>query len=494
MGIIKRRLWRGLSAALLAAALLLLLAVPALAGDDDRLLTLVNKEHTLSSDYEPDTLVRLSGFMSGNSGVSMCATAAEALEELVNAARADGIKDIYAISGYRSYGVQSGLYTRKVTYYRNLGYGVEDARSYAATVVAPPGASEHQTGLALDFGTAENGYALTDSFADTALGRWLDTYSWRYGFILRYPENKTDITGYIYEPWHFRYVGQPHAEYMYKNDLTLEEYYQLLCDSGSLDFTTWDGTVYEISYSSYYPQQLEPNSKVSVAAAVSGGYITTTRVGKVNFADLLGHWSEREVCALIRLGVINGYSDDTFRPNKMITRGEVITLVAEVEKLLFDAGGEYSGLSAEDFAGLFADVYADSWFLPQLWINYENNLIDHLLTEDSQGRYVLSPSRPALRAEVAQSLALLCAELDQDENIDLQMTDLDDADEALREAVQTLVACGVVQGRPGGKFDPYATITRAEVSTMLYRLICGYEKAGYAIAVPAAEADSPAAE
>lgn len=470
-------------ALLLALCALLLAAFPALATDDERLVTLVNKEYVLGMDYAPNTLVSLSSFMSTNSGVKMCSTAAQALEKLVNAARAEGITDVYAISGYRSYGVQSSLYSKKITYYRNLGYNTSDAQFYAATVVAPPGASEHQTGLAIDFGTSENGYGLTESFATTAFGQWLYANSWKYGFILRYPKDGMDITGYIYEPWHFRYVGAPHAEYMTKQGLTLEEYYALLIDAGTLEITTWDGTVYQVTYNDYYPQFVEKGSSVSVAAAGSGGgYISTTRVGKVNFADLLNHWSEKEVCVLIRLSVISGYSDDTFRPNNQITRAELLTLVAKVQNLLLDAGENYASLDAEEFAAMFADVYADSWYLDALQKTYHYGLVQPLLSSDETGRYFLHPSRYALRREVAQCLAPLFENYTgESEGAAVYLSDLEGEDEALRDAVDLLVAHGVIQGRPDGKFYPDATITRAEVSAMLYRILQSYAKAGQGI-------------
>ena len=115
---------------------------------------------------------------------------------------------------------------------------------YKRQVVAAPGASAHQSGLAIDFTTSANGSSLTDSFGTTPVGQWLAANSWKYGLILRYPADKTEITGYIYEPWHFRYVGEPHAEYMYKNDLCLEEYYALLQEEGIITYTTEAGVSY----------------------------------------------------------------------------------------------------------------------------------------------------------------------------------------------------------------------------------------------------------
>jgi hypothetical protein len=89
-----------------------------------------------------------------------------------------------------------------------------------------PGSSEHQTGLSIDVSSDSVGCALEESFGATADGKWLAKNCHKYGFIIRYPKNKTKITGYSYEPWHIRYVGRKLATYLYKNDLTLEEYYE----------------------------------------------------------------------------------------------------------------------------------------------------------------------------------------------------------------------------------------------------------------------------
>ena len=105
-------------------------------------------------------------------------------------------------------------------------YG-EDVEEMAQKLVAPPGSSEHQTGLAVDITLKDflnYEYVLNYEFADTVQGKWLSKNSWKYGFIIRYNENKEEKTKFSYEPWHFRYVGVEHAKVMYELDLCLEEY------------------------------------------------------------------------------------------------------------------------------------------------------------------------------------------------------------------------------------------------------------------------------
>lgn len=121
-------------------------------------------------------------------------------------------------SGYRSYEYQLGVIERNIE-----AYGEEET----ARSVAPAGHSEHQTGLTIDIINDQPEHNIVESFKDTPEGIWLADNSYRFGFILRYPEGKEDITGYMYEPWHFRYVGEEMAGRIYNSGQTLEEYFNL---------------------------------------------------------------------------------------------------------------------------------------------------------------------------------------------------------------------------------------------------------------------------
>ena len=179
---------------ILVALIMALAAVtPAMADspDDNCRHMLVNKQHLLAADYVPSSLTPLSNYMSAGGNVTMTAEAAAAIGEMVDAMAAEGLTDIYGQSGYRSYQTQQELNSNKIWYYRNQGYSYEDAVELACTVVAAPGTSEHQSGLAIDFTTSANGGSLTESFGTTAVGQWLAANSWKYGFILRYPADKS---------------------------------------------------------------------------------------------------------------------------------------------------------------------------------------------------------------------------------------------------------------------------------------------------------------
>lgn len=177
---------------------------------------LVNKTSALPSDYEPSDLTRPDvKYAPGvaESRKQMRPAAARALEELFKAAADDGI-ELLAISGYRSYWTQNDLYKRRLK---------ETSLEYVSVYVAKPGQSEHQTGLAMDLGCT--GYTdLTERFAETPAYAWLSEHAHEYGFIIRYPKDGTAETGYAYEPWHIRYLGDL-AEDVYESGLTLEAWY-----------------------------------------------------------------------------------------------------------------------------------------------------------------------------------------------------------------------------------------------------------------------------
>lgn len=185
-------------------------------------LALVNKDYALPADYEPEDLVIPNvTFSFGNQDIEKAylrKEAAEKLEVMFTAAKLDGI-DLFAVSGYRSYKRQEDIFNYEV--------GMS-GREQAELVVAFPGNSEHQSGLAMDISGPSVNYALTQELGEHPEGQWLANNGHKYGFILRYPQGKEDITGYSYEPWHLRYVGEEAAAVMYEKDLTLEEYFNIV--------------------------------------------------------------------------------------------------------------------------------------------------------------------------------------------------------------------------------------------------------------------------
>lgn len=181
-------------------------------------LTLVNFESPLDENFVPEELADADNSYVADARIT------DSLKKMIADARSTENVRIIALSGYRDYAYQQELFDNKVQrLQQEKGYSVSKAREEAATVVAVPGTSEHQLGLALDLVDARH-VKLDESQENTAAYKWLYEHCAEYGFIVRYPNGKTDITGIIYEPWHFRYVGVEAATYIMENNITLEEY------------------------------------------------------------------------------------------------------------------------------------------------------------------------------------------------------------------------------------------------------------------------------
>lgn len=172
-------------------------------------LFLVNRGHVISEDYVPQVrTVEVIGMKQ-----SMRADAAAALEEMFKAAKAEKAA-LSSVSGYRSYAKQKTIYARKQQ-------TVDEAT--ADSLVALPGTSEHQLGMAMDVAKA-NGSQLNSGFGKTKPGKWVAENAYRFGFIVRYQEGKESITGYAFEPWHIRYVGREHAKAIFESGEPMEVY------------------------------------------------------------------------------------------------------------------------------------------------------------------------------------------------------------------------------------------------------------------------------
>lgn len=177
----------------------------------------VNKQRYLPDGYEPSDLVVPDVPFSFGGVIEkshMRKEAADALEKLFEGAKEQGI-ELYAVSGYRSYKRQKSIFANNVA---------KHGEAEAAKVSAPPGTSEHQTGLAMDVSALSANNELEQSFGDTKEGQWLADHAQEYGFIVHYLKGKEEQTGYSYEPWHIRYVGKELAQAVHDSGLSLDEY------------------------------------------------------------------------------------------------------------------------------------------------------------------------------------------------------------------------------------------------------------------------------
>ena len=176
-------------------------------------LMVVNSNYRVPDDYELE-------FVTLSCGEKVEKRIYPDLQDMFDAALDDGV-DLVVRSGYRSEEEQKALMINKISEFRRAGLSRSEAREKALRWVAMPGTSEHQLGFAVDI-NAENGTADEEAYS------WLSEYAHEYGFILRYPNSKSHITGISYEPWHFRYVGKDHAKRIYEQGLCLEEYVEML--------------------------------------------------------------------------------------------------------------------------------------------------------------------------------------------------------------------------------------------------------------------------
>lgn len=199
-------------------------AVQVLAGSQP---LLVNRQHPVASDFVPADLVNLSEYCDSSlvkikyDGTQGVREAADALIRMLEAAKADGITSWQVSAAYRSYADQQRIFNNKVKSFQNNNpdWSLSRCRSAASVTVADPGASEHHTGLAFDM-TVPN----TSMFLGTKQCTWLHQHCWEYGFILRYTDEKQQITGFAGEAWHIRYVGTEHSLAMQQSGQCLEEY------------------------------------------------------------------------------------------------------------------------------------------------------------------------------------------------------------------------------------------------------------------------------
>ncbi len=182
--------------------------------DGDWNLILVNSKNLLPADFTVET--------ENIGNRAMDKRIIDIVKQMIADAKADGV-DLLICSSYRSVQRQETLFAEQVQGFLDQGYNAEAARTEASKWVAVPRTSEHHTGLALDIVTPT--YQVLDfGFEETKAFEWLYSHCTDYGFILRYPKDKTDITGIVYEPWHYRYVGVEAAKYIHANGLCLEEY------------------------------------------------------------------------------------------------------------------------------------------------------------------------------------------------------------------------------------------------------------------------------
>ncbi|MCL1891185.1 MAG: M15 family metallopeptidase [Coriobacteriia bacterium] len=225
---------------------------------DTQFLALVNRDHAINTLADPDLVNAIDTVPILNSSVFLHPKTFAATESLLQAAQVANITNLCVSSGWRSYEAQERLY----------------AEATDKSLVQKPNHSEHQTGLAADIVVA---HLTQKEMARSHEAKWLAENSWKYGLVVRYAKDKKDITHIASEPWHFRYVGKLHAWYCWSNNLCLEEYLELLQETGGYH-ATFEGTSYTVVYEEPENGKLRvpPGTNYIVSSDNMGGYIVSS--------------------------------------------------------------------------------------------------------------------------------------------------------------------------------------------------------------------------
>lgn len=238
---------------------------------------LVNQEYPLHDDYEDQSLTGIKSpyLQPLYNNMRLSEKALFNLNKMSEDYYKENKAPMILVSTYRDYSHQERLFNTRIAANRNnFGLNYEDAYKKAAEIIAIPGTSEHQSGLAIDFSNAnllKKGTTLVNNFSQEKEGKWLLNKGKDYGFILRYPKEKTDITKIVFEPWHYRYVGHPHSGIMFEKDWTLEEYLEYLEEKK--EFLTDDYSVFYLDSEKILGYEIYYNEDIKIENDNKGGWI-----------------------------------------------------------------------------------------------------------------------------------------------------------------------------------------------------------------------------
>lgn len=414
---------------------------------DTKLLWLVNRTHPVDKAYIADDLVDMN--VPRTKAVKMREAAAADYARMVYNMRVEhGIADMLANSGYRSYDFQTTLFNYRVNSRMRSGQSYSTAFYNTALYTAVPGTSEHQIGLAMDV-TIDG--KLNGNFADTEAGKWMKANAWQFGFILRYTDEKYDYTMIADEPWHFRYVGKPHAQIIFENDWCYEEYVKYLQTKGSYTYVTEDNFVYDIIYTK--DTSLEFENVLSISSDNCGGYIITTGYEGTQLCKWPGNWAENDFVTL--LGNSELPYPGVILPADAISRADFATMCTLLSL------PEKNDQSIE-----FADVATDAYYAEAVDIAVKSGVMEGT----DKG---FQPSASLTREQVAVALARLLPDIEADDNSENSAADFVDSSQIGSWAlpgVEKMVDYGLMNGRDGGRFAPKAELSWAEAAALLNRV------------------------
>lgn len=240
-------------------------------------LFLVNQDYPLHNEYEDQNLVTIKSphLQPLYNNMRLSEEAFIHLQEMSEDYYKDNNSSMILVSTYRDYNHQERIFKNRIaTNKQNLGLSDEGAYNKAAEIIAIPGTSEHQSGLAIDFTNANlmnQGRTLVNDFSQEKEGKWLLEKGKDYGFILRYPKGKTEVTKIVFEPWHYRYVGYPHSQVIYENAWTLEEYLEYLEENSK--YETEDYSIFYLDAEKIFAYEIYYSDDIKIENDNKGGWV-----------------------------------------------------------------------------------------------------------------------------------------------------------------------------------------------------------------------------
>ena len=443
---------------------------------------LLNKQNYLPADFVPDSLTTPKIPFAGSAGnhKQLLPVAATAVEQLVAAAGKEGIL-LNGVSAYRSIAYQEEVYARNVK-----KYGQKHADRYSSVA----GYSEHHSGLCIDISSPSVGNALQERLAKTKEGQWLAANAHRYGFVIRYPKGKEEITGYAYEPWHIRYLGVLLATYLYENDLCYEEFIGLV-QSGKLEIP--DKPLSQ--FADWQVLQVHPQRQALEQLVVNGGLLPDAqnrlqpekRISRQEFLTVALQWLSRIMPTIEPKTTANPVSNPTANESAIVQKNQAQTKEQPAPK---DFGtkepmpsASQAAIDSRNLATKEDSGAEEEGAVP------EQSIIRYAQLLERAAGYGISPlagsdadyDQPLRREEAAMLLAALAQAMGERDELDGQLQDYVTDAFALRNspyrvAIEQMLAAGVISN---AEFQPFAAatpVTRAEAATLLLRLFQRQER------------------
>lgn len=404
-------------------------------------LIYVSENNLVSDDYSPTETVELNNYVPCTvAKLVVDKQTGLAFIEMYNDMIKDGLLNLKVKSGYRSFNTQTYIFNNRILKYQNKGYSYSDSYNMAKTIIAVPASSEHQLGLALDVTTDGT---LEQTFADTAEGKWLLENSYRYGFVLSFPEEKQDITGIIYEPWHYRYVGKIHAKIMHENNWCLKEYIDYLQENDCYEYRENDNVIRVFYGEKNITGDIVETSNTNIKENM---FVTQEKFDSLKY--VYGHWAEDYILKFYENGILS--EDEYIYPDAYINRAQFVNLAAkrlQLEKI-------------QDYVE-FTDVLEDNKYFDSIKLANEMGIVS-----GDGGKF--NPSKIVTRQEM---FVMISRALKLDNITIINYVDIPDISGWAFQDVQKLAYINAINGYDDNTIRPLNKVTLAEAISFIVKCL-----------------------